>query len=367
MSPSPRTSPSSHHTPPPALQAGASNEGKSTLANAFLHRHFDESRNHSPAVGSDSLPPARFPISHEVDGVSSEVDTEGVWMWVAPATSALPSDASAEGSGGEERCRTMVVLDSSEGGSTVGGWSRRSAEANELARRRLLAFLVTSSSRLVLNAARQPSEAVLERLGRAAAAHYGWQQEWSSAAVADGAHNLLQLPAHRTAQPVAGAIAPPTPPAGDASTDALSTSVHAPPADDAIGREVMPAGAWPGEVLPPPIAPTPLEVVVLIRDAMLGLKDKNGTLLSEQQVLERWFNAADAPVPSVLRTAFPLRSLLQLVRPSPTRTVLTAHRCYHPHRSRTLAAHSQHSSSTIATLTPCPPIFPFRGPPPISS
>lgn len=303
--------------------AGASNEGKSTLANAFLHRHFDESRRISPnfapltttASGANGLP-ARFPISHEVDGVSSELDTEGVWMWMAPAPRTTPLMEGAAGdddAGNGERCRTIVVLDSSEGGSTVGGWSRRSAEANELARRRLLAFLVTSSSRLVLNAARQPSEAVLERLGRAAAASYGWQQ-WSGAAPAENAQHLLRLPSHRSPQPVAGAIAPPTAPAAAADA-ALAAAVHA-PSDGGIGREVMTAAARASEVLPPPIGPNPLEVVVLIRDAMLGLKDKNGSLLSEQQVLERWFDAADAPVPSVLRTAFPLRSLLQLGTPS---------------------------------------------------
>mmetsp|Transcript_60710 Transcript_60710/g.160660 ORF Transcript_60710/g.160660 Transcript_60710/m.160660 type:complete len:174 (+) Transcript_60710:600-1121(+) len=76
----------------------------------------------------------------------------------------------------------------------------------------------------------------------------------------------------------------------------------------AMGREV--AGAL------PPVLPSGAELVVLLRDASLGLRDKNGTALPERAVLDRWFDAADAPVSHVLRAAFPSSSLMRLEAPS---------------------------------------------------
>ncbi|KAL3902237.1 MAG: hypothetical protein SGPRY_012156 [Prymnesium sp.] len=207
-----------------------------------------------------------FPISHEVEALSplsshsSQGEAEGAWMWVTAAPSSpyergageAGGEKSGEGGGEEDSCRTLVVVDTSE--AAQGALAKRSSDANELARRRLLTFLLLTSSRLVVNAARKPLVGGLARRGEETA-----------------------FPKRPTAQP-------PLPAAS------------------------LPSSAITGLSVPP--------LVLLIRDATLGLKGKNGTRLSDEEVLDLWFNADGERVANVLRDSFPSRALMMLDAPS---------------------------------------------------
>jgi len=260
--------------------AGPSGEGKSTLANALL-RHLAEGQQGSSDTSPKQQELGRFPISHEMNAIAPTVDAEGVWMWVgrAPVAADVMKPGGvvplqSTGDFAEENCRTLVVLDYSEG-TNMGGWTKRSAEANELARKRALALLVISSSKLVVNAARQPPEAFLERLARAAVASRRLEH-WH-----DMKHRRPAAPAFKSL-PCRDAVDD-TPPVASSETHAEH--------------------------------PAP-QLVVLIRDATLAFKDKNGTQLKEAQVLDRWLDAGHEPAASALRDVFASRSLLLLDSPS---------------------------------------------------
>jgi len=313
-----------------------------------------------------------FPISHEVDGLT-EPAAEGVWMWLRDAAPAPPpaspvarlasavwqfggmgsaagesGGAEGDGEGAGRQCGAIVVLDSSGIGGSLGGLARRHHEATELARRRLLAFLLLTSSRLVLNSARQPSETLMEQLGGAVAATRAWQR-WRG-------FPPPALPDVTRPWTAAGALPPPTAPEApeaEAAPEEGRMPIEAARAADAEGNGSSGAGGEgeAGQGGGQGGGQADVELVVLIRDASLGMRS-NDAPLSEREVIDRWVEGLEPPTPSALRTTFPSPQLIQLAPPAEIDLRLMADESQPLPASRFGAALQRVASNLTAYLRP---------------
>jgi hypothetical protein len=198
-------------------------------------------------------------------------------MWASAELNSTAGDAEM-GSG----CGSVVLLDSAgvtgglSGGPGAGGSLGPPDLKNgamELAQSRLLSFLLLTSNRIVLNARRQPTKALLERLVTA-----------SLAAIRVRPPDLplsptSQLEASAESWSAASALAPPSP--ADASADATGdvnacvAELPDPAASDGGGGDGNVGGGR-------------AEMVMLLRDAQFSLTEGSGKELSERQVVDRW-------------------------------------------------------------------------------
>ena len=251
--------------------AGAAGEGKSTLANALVSSMAGNSHGAAPSSQGGRFAVGGGELAPHGDGAARG----GVWMWAGPETdaeaaAAVDADAAPAAQGG---CRSYVVLDSEGLGGLSAGWEAYdSASASEAGAHKMLSLLMLSSSRIALNARRQPSTELLEKLAAAAA---------TAAAV----------------RPL-----PPPPPPADPAAEANLLPAPAPECDAAQSTHCASAA---GAAAARPAGPA---MTMLLRDAHLELAS-NGAAISEAEALGLW-------IPQPLGAAFPSWGLLQLAPPS---------------------------------------------------
>ena len=107
--------------------------------------------------------------SNGPDGDATGGAVRGVWMMAASATQ---NETAVDGCGSVVLLDTAGITGALSGGAGAGGAlgpPDMQAGATELAQSRLLSFLLLTSNRLVLNARRQPTTALLQRLATASA------------------------------------------------------------------------------------------------------------------------------------------------------------------------------------------------------
>ena len=244
--------------------AGPARDGKSTLANAIISSlggksdaRFDPS--HGAGAGADA---------DATDGARVAGGGAAAWLWISPA---LPRPSA----GG---CASVAVIDTRGIGGGDGGLGGHGVVGGKGHGRRALAFLMLTSSRLVLNVRRQPSESLLARLEAAAAL----------------ASPLLPPPG-ATGAPAGRAALPSPPPAASDHRDRPDLAAS-------LGADLGPISAS--------------ELVILLRDAHLQLRTR-GADLTVAQALRTWAGVpADDPAPRVTDGAFRTQSILQLAAPT---------------------------------------------------
>ena len=299
---------------------GPAGEGKSTLANS-LRDTVDTGASSSDAaapwwarwweVGDESTHdgararPRRFgdaaATSHSADGRHP-----GVWMWLTTD----PNVTSASSPTGNA-CGSVLLLDTAgvtgalTGGSGAGGAlapPEMSTGSMELAQSRLLTFVLLIANRVVVNARRQPTKALLERLVTASIAALRMRPPLEPAAAPSPASTSADWPP-------TPALAPPTPaidtgsgsnacvatlPAPACAATAASAAASASPSGDGVLRA---------------------ELILLLRDAQFALTGGSGRTLSERQVMERWLPGSAG---QLVDAATDTWRLMQLPPPSQT-------------------------------------------------
>jgi len=264
--------------------AGPPLEGKSALANVLMRA----------LGGTPTLDDAgHFRMSHATDTKGMRAPRgAGVWLWIS-------SQRPPQG------CGSVALLDS---GASSGELSSNfdatlsRYDAVEEAHVRMLSFLLLTSSRLILNVRRQPSETLLSQL-----------------VLATKTASTLLAPPRKTSPLLRhsqrGSL--PLPLGSSSATTPLDSSMSPPPsmllpspANLAADRSW--SGHSPNQLI---LAGSP-ELVLVLRDAQLQMRAEGEDLQDFEVPVERWMSLAPERDGSLLLQFFSSQALLQLSPPS---------------------------------------------------
>lgn len=262
---------------------GPAGEGKSTLANAAIEAlGTAAATSAAPSTSSrwlTSLLGVRWgdaATRHLGDATSASLGgaQAAVWMWSTGAPNATVASTSSGGA-----CGSVLVLDSAGVTGGLRGGSGASSALSppemttgsmEVAQSRMLTFLMLTANRVVVNARRQPTKALLERLVSASISALRMRPPVES-------HATTASTTSSTDWPPAPALAPPASPTeAGGGNNACVAALPAPACESARAAHTSADGV------------SRAELVLLLRDAQFSLTEGSGRALSERQVMERW-------------------------------------------------------------------------------